>query len=67
MDDLDRASDHEERLREAAKTMRLPQLPQNGRCHNCGEQIAAGLLFCDADCRDDYQKAADARKRAGRR
>ncbi|EIK6737890.1 hypothetical protein LKC87_002823 [Salmonella enterica subsp. enterica serovar Aqua] len=26
-----------------------------GYCHNCDEIISAGL-FCDADCRDDYEK-----------
>lgn len=30
-----------------------------GQCYNCDEPIGAGLAFCDADCRDDWQ----ARKR----
>ncbi|EDS8889467.1 hypothetical protein GQC79_004435 [Salmonella enterica] len=30
-------------------------LPETGRCYNCDEVISAGL-FCDADCRDDYEK-----------
>ncbi|ELH5514493.1 hypothetical protein Q9W35_001742 [Salmonella enterica] len=34
--------------------MRYP-LPETGHCHNCDEIISAGL-FCDADCRDDYEK-----------
>ncbi|EEN5588745.1 DUF2116 family Zn-ribbon domain-containing protein [Salmonella enterica subsp. enterica serovar Mountpleasant] len=30
-------------------------LPATGHCYNCGEPIPVGL-FCDADCRDDYDK-----------
>lgn len=26
-----------------------------GSCYNCSEAIENGL-FCDADCRDDYEK-----------
>ena len=29
-----------------------------GFCHNCNEKLSSrqsGLLFCDIDCRDDYQ------------
>lgn len=29
------------------------------RCYNCDAPVGAGLVFCDADCRDDWQ----ARKR----
>ncbi|ECM8010493.1 DUF2116 family Zn-ribbon domain-containing protein [Salmonella enterica subsp. enterica serovar Newport] len=32
-------------------------LPETGHCHNCGERISAGL-FCDGDCREDYDKRA---------
>ena len=31
-----------------------------GECYNCDEVIATDKVFCDADCRDDYDK----RKRA---
>lgn len=30
-------------------------LKQIGCCYNCSEALAAGL-FCDIDCRDDYEK-----------
>ena len=26
-----------------------------GSCHNCDVILADSLLFCDADCRDDWQ------------
>lgn len=32
-----------------------PTIPACGRCHNCQASVPAGVLFCDADCRDDYQ------------
>ena len=35
-------------------------LPPIGECYNCEEKIDHDRLFCDADCRDDYEK----RKRA---
>ncbi|ECS8430932.1 DUF2116 family Zn-ribbon domain-containing protein [Salmonella enterica] len=30
-------------------------LPEVGHCYNCGETVPYGL-FCDTDCRDDYEK-----------
>ena len=27
----------------------------NGVCHNCDATVTTGLLFCDSDCRDDWQ------------
>ena len=31
----------------------------NGRCFNCGSIVPPGHKFCDADCRDDYEKRLD--------
>lgn len=42
-----------------------PILDRDGRCHFCDELIAHGLLFCNADCRDDYDKEQAALRRAG--
>jgi hypothetical protein len=28
----------------------------NGTCHNCGEPIAPDTIFCDLDCREDYER-----------
>lgn len=28
----------------------------NGRCYNCEEQVESPLRFCDADCREDWEK-----------
>ncbi|WP_433692093.1 hypothetical protein [Herbaspirillum seropedicae] len=50
-----------------AAARRAPTLEPDCRCHFCDEPIAGELLFCDVDCRDDYQKMDSARLRAGRR
>lgn len=33
-------------------------VPPMGKCYNCGEKLPAfsGQRFCDADCRDDWEK-----------
>lgn len=41
-------------------------LENDGRCHFCDELIAHALLFCNVDCRDDYDKEKAALWRAGR-
>lgn len=35
---------------------RFPALPYTGRCHNCGEVTGNDMRFCDADCRDDFER-----------
>ncbi len=30
--------------------------PANGRCLWCDNEIGAGRRFCDADCRDDFDR-----------
>ncbi len=34
----------------------LSRLPATGSCLNCCESLPDGGRFCDADCRDDYEK-----------
>lgn len=46
---------------EAAKKPAGPKA--NGTCHNCGESIAPDTLFCDLDCREDFEKRAAALRR----
>lgn len=66
MDDIDRAQVREEQQREAALKKRYPSLPYTGCCHWCGEITGGGRVFCDADCRDDWQRQRDAARRTGR-
>lgn len=36
---------------------RKPDGPQaTGRCLCCGKPLANGVRWCDADCRDDWEK-----------
>ncbi|EBS4549033.1 DUF2116 family Zn-ribbon domain-containing protein [Salmonella enterica] len=55
-DEADIASESEQLRTDAALSGReRHELPETEHCHNCGEIISAGL-FCDADCRDDFEK-----------
>ena len=45
---------------------RAAMMQPTGHCRFCDEELAAGLLFCDVDCRDDFEKEDAAMKRAGR-
>jgi hypothetical protein len=39
-----------------AHASKQTMLQSDGRRHFCEEQIAQALLFCNVDCRDDYDK-----------
>ncbi|HAU2959178.1 TPA: hypothetical protein JC757_002997 [Salmonella enterica subsp. diarizonae] len=55
-DEADIAGDIErERLDALILNRTRHPLPEAGRCYNCGDSVPCGL-FCDADCRDDYEK-----------
>ena len=57
-DPSDRATQREqEMLSDALENVACrPSLPYTGHCHNCGDITGGGRRFCDADCRDDYEK-----------
>jgi hypothetical protein len=38
-----------------------PHLQATGKCLNCDEAVAVGL-FCDADCRDDFESRCKSEK-----
>ena len=48
-----------------AHACKIPTLHGDGRCHFCDEVVAHELVFCDKDCRDDFEKEQAARQRAG--
>lgn len=33
-----------------------PEAKATGKCLNCGYQVPPGHRWCDADCREDWQK-----------
>lgn len=48
--------EEDERIRGLQRKKGVPGPRACGACHNCdGKLIIAGALFCDADCRDDWQ------------
>lgn len=61
MDIYDQATQQEELARSIAlsairsRANGMPQLIPVGTCYNCNSSVSASLLFCDADCRDDWQ------------
>lgn len=68
MDDADIAGEEEEYLRrEAFRKATAPMRYQRrGKCYNCGEPT--DNLYCDVDCRRDYEKEQFvARKTRGER
>lgn len=45
---------------------RAERMHSDGRCHFCDESVPDALLFCDSDCRDDFERELAAQRRAGR-
>ena len=62
-DDADRASEYEERMREAAIRKRKPEPKPCGFCLNCGEPCREN--WCDKDCRDMWEELFRKRRRDG--
>jgi hypothetical protein len=63
MDIFDQATEQEEMMREHALQAALnhaPTIQAVGKCYNCNEKLRRPKLFCDADCRDDWQARAKA-------
>jgi len=56
-DIADRAADHIERESAGLLAKRKPVGPAAcGACHFCGEEVRGEARFCDADCRDGYER-----------
>ncbi len=56
VDDVDIASEVEmDRINRLLASRIRETLSYVGMCHNCLEPLAEAH-FCDADCRDDYEK-----------
>jgi len=64
-DFADMGAAREELDREIAIKHRAPAGPAaTGVCLSCGETVAEGLRWCDAECRDDWQAQQRASKGA---
>ena len=58
-DNLDIASDREELARNMAINLKRPAGPAaTGRCLHCDEIVGDTQRWCDADCRDAWQRSA---------
>ena len=56
-DDIDRANDYAQILTDAALSVRKPSGPAvTGYCLNCDKQVDAPRRWCDADCRDTWER-----------
>ena len=67
MDDIDRAQERDAQYQDDCNRERQYQasrqgLPYTGHCHYCGEITGGGRRFCDADCRDEYDREARQRR-----
>lgn len=61
MDFADLGAAREEMDRELALKVRAPAGPvPTGACLTCGERLGNGLRWCNADCRDDWQRDQNA-------
>lgn len=55
-DIADQADDEIEQTLQRALRARAPELVPRGTCHNCDQPVRR--LFCDLDCRDDWERRA---------
>lgn len=63
-DPLDRAAAETEHTIAVALSVRKPTGPvANGECHNCGEDVADNLRWCDAECRNAWEQEQEADRR----
>ena len=56
MNQDDTATKYEEMARDISLKYRKPELTKTGFCYNCGESIKLNANYCDADCRQDFEK-----------
>jgi len=66
MDEADAADLTINQALAAAMRRRHATLPAVGQCYSCAEPVADGARFCDADCRQDWERAEKARRMNGR-
>ncbi len=60
MDEIDLAQEAVDNMREyyiESVRRHRPALPATGECFYCGNRLADGQRWCDAECRDDWERA----------
>jgi hypothetical protein len=66
MDDLDRASEQEQMMRDnaiQAERAKYIAMPITDICYNCKIELDYIGAFCNANCRDDWQAREKAKHR----
>lgn len=48
-----------------AAARRARALQSDCRCHFCDDPVDAEFLFCNSDCRDDFERYSAAARRSG--
>lgn len=66
VDDADRAQNDIEMVLAVALSSPWAMLKAKGICYNCENKTSPDLLFCDRDCRDDFEKRKAAQALLGR-
>jgi hypothetical protein len=66
MDEADTADLTQQQALAAALRRRHATLPAVGTCYQCAAAVEGARKFCDSDCRSDWERAEEARKRGGR-
>ena len=57
-DDIDLTQERYAKMLEAHIIVRKPEGPKpNGKCHTCDEPLPEPLRWCDANCRDEYERS----------
>lgn len=67
MDDIERAQEQEQKDRDSSLSAarNRPALPAIGQCYYCEASAPPGACFCDAACREDYERQKAAERRNG--
>lgn len=58
---------NEAAVRNIRQAARKSALPYTKHCYYCDDDVAQPLVFCDANCRDDWEKEQRLRRNAGER
>ena len=57
-DEIDLAQERDAMLLDAQRAYRKPEGPKpNGKCYTCEEPVPVPRRWCDAACRDDYDRS----------
>jgi hypothetical protein len=63
MDDADITQERQEKEEELMRRRPRPLIEATGVCLNCEAPLAEGRRWCNADCRDDWERQQ--RRRTG--